>query len=144
MKIVVINGPCLNFLGIREPEIYGTGTYSELVDTIEAYAKMRKVSVSVFQSNHEGNIVDEILNAYYTADALIINAAAYSHTSVAVFDAIKAVKKPTVCVHLTDPMKREEFRKTDFVRLAAEKTFAGFGTEGYIMAMDYLIEKYGD
>lgn len=138
MHILVINGPNLNMLGIREPEIYGKQSYAELCSYIEAKAEKLEVSVEIFQSNHEGAIVDKIQEAYGKADGIIINPAAYTHTSIAILDALKAVGIPTCEVHLSDVDSREEFRRISYVRLYAEKTFSGFGFEGYIMAMKYL------
>lgn len=138
MHILVINGPNLNMLGIREPEIYGKQSYAELCGYIEAKAEKLEVSVEIFQSNHEGAIVDKIQEAYGKVDGIIINPAAYTHTSIAILDALKAVGIPTCEVHLSDVDSREEFRRISYVRLYAEKTFSGFGFEGYIMAMKYL------
>lgn len=138
MHILVINGPNLNMLGIREPEIYGKQSYAELCSYIEAKAEKLEVSVEIFQSNHEGAIVDKIQEAYGKVDGIIINPAAYTHTSIAILDALKAVGIPTCEVHLSDVDSREEFRRISYVRLYAEKTFSGFGFEGYIMAMKYL------
>lgn len=138
MHILVINGPNLNMLGIREPEIYGKQSYAELCSYIEAKAEKLEVSVEIFQSNHEGAIVDKIQEAYGKADGIIINPAAYTHTSIAILDALKAVGIPTCEVHLSDIDSREEFRRISYVRLYAEKTFSGFGFEGYLMAMKYL------
>ena len=140
MNILVINGPNLNMLGIREPDIYGRETYSTLVEKIESYAKEKGVYVSCYQSNHEGDIVDKIQLAYGKADGIIINPAAYTHTSVAILDALKAVSIPTVEVHISKINEREEFRKVSYVSLVAEKVIAGHGIEGYFEAVDYLIE----
>ena len=143
MKFLVVNGPNLNFLGIREPDIYGKKTYSDLCNLIEEEAKKRNVDVEIFQSNHEGDIVDKIQSCYYhKVDGIVINPAAYTHTSVAILDALKAVAIPTCEVHISDVNSREEFRKISYVGLYAEKTFAGYGFDGYTMAMDYLKEKY--
>ena len=139
MKLLVINGPNLNMLGIREPAIYGSGTYDALIDEISAYAAKKQVQVSFFQSNHEGAIVDEIQRAYFTdIDGIILNPAAYTHTSIAIADALKAVKIPTVEVHLSAVEERESFRQISYVRLACEKTITGHGTDGYTEAIDYL------
>ena len=139
MKIFVINGPNLDFLGIREPEIYGTETYDDLVHYIEAEAEKLGIEVSVFQSNHEGAMIDEIHRAYYEkADGLIINAGGYTHTSVALMDAVKAVGLPTVEVHLSNPMEREEFRHLSYIAMAAEKRFLGQGFAGYRAALLYF------
>ena len=143
MKILVINGPNLNMLGVREPDIYGKNTYADLVDLLEKTAKEENIQLEHFQSNWEGAIVDKIQQAYGSVDGIVINPAAYTHTSVAILDALKAVGIPTVEVHLTDIAQREEFRKHSFVSLYAEKTIKGLGFEGYLQAIDYLFEKYG-
>lgn len=138
MKILVINGANLNMLGIREPELYGEKDYKSLVRYIKAYAKEKQVKVKCVQSNYEGKIVEIIQKAYNRYDGIIINAGAYSHTSVAISDALKAVNIPTVEVHLTDVDKREDFRKIDFVGLYAFKTISGKGFRGYSLAIDEL------
>ena len=143
MKIKVINGPNLNMLGIREPEIYGAQTYETLCRRITDHAGERGVSVEIFQSNHEGELVDRMQAAYGAFDGIVINPAAYTHTSVAILDALKAVGIPSVEVLLSDVTKREDFRQISFVRLYAEKTIMGKGIDGYLEAMDYLLEKYG-
>ena len=140
MKILVINGPNINMLGIREPDIYGKGTYMHLVEMIKAHCEKCGIEVDFFQSNHEGAIVDEIQAAYGKVDGIVINPAAYTHTSVAVLDALKAVGIPTVEVHISDINSREEFRKFSYVSLYASKTIAGKGFDGYIEAIDYLKE----
>lgn len=142
MHLLIINGPNLNMLGIREPDIYGKSTYSDLCDMIKNKADEMNVTVELFQSNHEGAIVDKIQEAYKKADGIVINPAAYTHTSVAILDALKAVAIPTCEVHISDVDSREEFRKISYVGLYAEKKFAGYGFDGYLMAMDYLKEKY--
>lgn len=142
MHLLIINGPNLNMLGIREPDIYGKSTYSDLCDMIKNKADEMNVTVEIFQSNHEGAIVDKIQEAYKKADGIVINPAAYTHTSVAILDALKAVAIPTCEVHISDVDSREEFRKISYVGLYAEKKFAGYGFDGYLMAMDYLKEKY--
>lgn len=142
MKILVINGPNLNMLGIREPDIYGKDTYSGLIEMIKAHCEKKNIEVSFFQSNHEGSIVDEIQAAYGKIDGIVINPAAYTHTSVAILDALKAVAIPTVEVHISDINTREEFRKHSYVSLVAKKTIAGHGFNGYIEAVDYLVEKH--
>ena len=144
MKILVLNGPNLNLLGIREPEIYGKGTYKDLCDMINAHAISVGIEVEVYQSNHEGDLVDKIGAAYGKADGIVINPAAYTHTSVALLDALKAVGIPSVEVHISDVSKREDFRQISFVRTACEKTVAGRGFDGYIEAIDYLNHKYGE
>lgn len=138
-KILIINGPNLNFLGIREPVIYGKGTYANLVDLLNSAAKERNFDIEIFQSNHEGCIVDKIQEAYHKFDGIIINPAAYTHTSVAILDALKAVGLPTVEVHLSDINSREEFRKFSYISLYAQKTICGKGFDGYIEAMDFFI-----
>ena len=141
MKILVINGPNLNMLGIREPGIYGKSSYADLVKLISDYCAEKAVDVDFFQSNHEGSIVDEIQGAYGKYDGIVINPAAYTHTSVAILDAIKAVGIPTVEVHISDINSREEFRKFSYVSLAAKKTIAGHGFDGYLEAVDVLLSK---
>lgn len=141
MKILVINGPNINMLGIREKEIYGSGSYDDLCAMIKKHADEKNIDVTLFQSNHEGNIVDEIQKAYKKYDGIVINPAAYTHTSVAVLDALSAVKIPTVEVHISDVSKREDFRQISYVRLVAEKTIMGKGFSGYLEAMDYLSER---
>lgn len=141
MKILVINGPNLNMLGIREPGIYGKSSYANLVKLISDYCAEKAVDVDFFQSNHEGSIVDEIQGAYGKYDGIVINPAAYTHTSVAILDAIKAVGIPTVEVHISDIHSREEFRKFSYVSLAAKKTIAGHGFDGYLEAVDVLLSK---
>ena len=139
MKFLVINGPNLNMLGIREPDIYGKSSYSDLCSLIEAHSRECGYSVEFFQSNHEGAIVDKIQQAYFDGiDGIIINPAAYTHTSVAILDALKAVAIPTVEVHISDVDSREEFRKVSYVRLYALTCIAGRGFEGYTDAADYL------
>lgn len=141
MKILVINGPNINMLGIREKEIYGSGSYDDLCAMIKKHADEKNIDVTLFQSNHEGDIVDEIQRAYKKYDGIVINPAAYTHTSVAVLDALSAVKIPTVEVHISDVSKREDFRQISYVRLIAEKTIMGKGFSGYLEAMDYLSER---
>ena len=142
MKILVINGPNLNMLGIREPEIYGRQTYDDLVEAVEGWASEMGLDVEVYQSNHEGEIVTKIQQAYFEkADSIVINAAAYTHTSVAILDALKAVQIPAVEVHLSDIHSRDEFRKQSYVSLYAEKMICGKGFEGYREALVYLAEK---
>ncbi len=138
MKVLVINGPNLNMLGIREPDIYGKSTYNDLVDMIKSYADENGVETEFFQSNHEGDIVDKIQAAYGNTDGIIINPAAYTHTSVAILDALKAVSIPTVEVHISDVDEREPFRKLSYVSLIAVKTIKGKGFHGYIEALSYF------
>ena len=143
MKILVINGPNLNFLGIREPEIYGKQTYQDLCDLINDKAKKESIDINIVQSNYEGKIIDYIQNAYYEkVDGIVINPAGYTHTSVAILDALKAVMIPCVEVHISDVSEREEFRKHSYVSMVAKKTIKGKGFNGYLEAIDYLIENY--
>ena len=137
-KILVINGPNLNMLGIREPEIYGHTTYAELEDKIKTWASELGVEVKLFQSNHEGAIIDEIQAAYGKCDGIIINPAGYTHTSVAIPDAIKAVGIPTVEVHISDLDKREDFRKVSYIRPVCISTVQGKGLDGYREALEIL------
>ncbi len=140
MKILVINGPNLNMLGIREPDIYGKSTYNDLIGMISNYAQTKGLEVEFYQSNHEGNIVDKIQAAYGNTDGIIINPAAYTHTSIAILDALKSVAIPTVEVHISAIEEREQFRKLSYVSLVAKKTITGKGFDGYIEALDYLLE----
>ena len=140
-KILVINGPNLNMVGIREPELYGNRSYQDLTAMIEEWGKERGQEVEIYQSNHEGDIVTKIQQAYRSADGIVINAGAYTHTSVAILDALKAVGIPTVEVHLTDIQSRETFRRLSYVSMAAEKTICGEGFDGYRMALDYFCRK---
>ncbi len=139
MKILVLNGPNLNLLGLREPELYGARTYRDLVVYCEETAVSLGATAEVRQTNHEGTLVDWIQEARGQFDAIVLNAAAYTHTSVAVLDAIKATKMRTIEVHLTEPKAREDFRHVSYVGMAAEKTFAGLGFESYGEAMRYLV-----
>lgn len=138
MNLLVINGPNLNLLGLREPDIYGRENYAALLELIESTCAQRGIEVECFQSNHEGAIVDKIQEAYGTQDAIVINPAAYTHTSVAILDALKAVALPAVEVHLSDISAREAFRQHSFVSPACRKTIAGHGFQGYVEAIDYL------
>ena len=138
MKILVLNGPNLNMLGIREPVLYGNRNYADLVEFIGESARDAGVEVEVFQSNHEGTLVDRIQAARGVFDGLVVNAAAYTHTSVAILDALKAVGLPTVEVHLTDPETREPFRRVSYVKPAALATFAGYGFDSYSRAIRHL------
>lgn len=140
MKILVINGPNLNMLGIREPQIYGSQTYDDLCRFIGEHCGRIGVSVEFFQSNHEGDLVDKIQEAYGKIDGIVINPGAYTHTSVALLDAVKSVGIPTVEVHISDPDTREEFRKLSYIRLACVKTFKGLGFKGYTDAVDFLVK----
>lgn len=141
MKILVINGPNLNMLGIREPDIYGKQDFKALESFIKESARALGHNVTLFQSNHEGDIVDIIQSAYGVFEGIVINPAAYTHTSVAILDALKAVGIPTVEVHLSDINEREEFRKHSFVSMVAKKTICGLGFEGYRKALEYFTEK---
>ncbi len=143
MKILVINGPNLNMLGIREPGIYGSESYEALVAFIGRVCVDRGVEVECFQSNHEGAIVDRIQAAYGAVDGIVINPAAYTHTSVAILDALKAVSIPAVEVHLSDVSAREAFRQVSYAGMACEATFAGHGFDGYRLAVEYLVEHHG-
>ncbi len=138
MKILVINGPNLNMLGIREPGIYGTGTFSDLLRLLEDTAREEGLEVIQYQSNHEGDLVDKIQWAYGTADGIVINPAAYTHTSVAILDALKAVSVPAVEVHISDVDSREPFRQISYAGMACIKTIKGHGLEGYREAIQYL------
>ena len=140
MKILVINGPNLNMLGIREPGIYGKSSYADLVKLISDYCAEKAIEADFFQSNHEGAIVDAIQGAYGKVDGIVINPAAYTHTSVAILDAIKAVGIPTVEVHISDPDTREEFRHLSYIRAACIATVKGKGLAGYAEAMRILLD----
>ena len=141
MKILVINGPNLNMLGIREPGIYGSENYNSLLEKISAHAEKTGVSVEFFQSNHEGALVDKIQEAYGVFDGIVINPGAYTHTSIAILDAVKAVGIPTVEVHISDVSKREDFRQISYIRLGCVASVIGKGTDGYLEAMDILLER---
>ena len=143
MKLLILNGPNLNMLGVREPDIYGRQTYAALEEHIRAACAARGVECEIFQSNHEGVLVDMIQSARGLVDGIVINPAAYTHTSIAILDALKAVALPAVEVHLSDISAREEFRRVSYAGMACEKTFAGYGFDGYTMAIDYLLRKYG-
>lgn len=140
MHLLIINGPNINMLGIREPALYGSQNYASLCEMVRKKADEIGVEVTLYQSNHEGSIVDTIQDAYGKIDGIVINAAAYTHTSVAILDALKAVAIPAVEVHITEPNDREEFRHISYVGKACFKRFAGYGLEGYLMAMDALAE----
>ena len=141
MKILVINGPNMNLLGLREPDIYGKQTYADLVAALSQKAGELGVEISFMQSNHEGDLVDAIQNAYPETDGIIINPAAYTHTSVAILDAVKAVGIPTVEVHMSDVKSRDEFRQISYIRQACIATFMGKGFGSYIEALELLAEK---
>lgn len=142
MKILVLNGPNMNLLGIRQPEIYGRTTYEDLCGMIRTEADLLGIQVSFFQSNHEGALVDAIHQAYFDGvDGIVFNPAAYTHTSVALLDAVKSVGIPTVEVHISDPDRREEFRHVSYIRAACTATIRGHGLEGYLEALRLLAEK---
>ena len=138
MKLLIINGPNLNMLGVREPEIYGRVTYAQLCAMIAARCAEKGIAVSFFQSNHEGALVDAIQNAYGNTDGIVINPGAYTHTSIALLDALKTVGIPAVEVHISDPDLREPFRRVSYIRSACIKTIKGRGVNGYLEAVDYL------
>ncbi len=142
MKIYILNGPNLNMLGIREPEHYGNETYKSLIERIEAYCRERSVEAICRQSNHEGVLVDWIQEAYFEgADGIVINPGAYTHTSVALLDAVKSTCLPTVEVHISKVEERESFRQISYIRRACVKTITGHGTAGYLEAIDLLIAR---
>jgi len=142
MKILVLNGPNINMLGIREPKIYGKENYASLLAKIQKHASERGIEIQTLQSNHEGVLVDAIQAAYRKYDGIVINPAAYTHTSIALLDALKAVGLPTVEVHISDVSKREDFRQISYVRSACIATVSGRGTDGYLEAIDILIENH--
>lgn len=142
MKILVINGPNLNMLGIREPDIYGKGSFSELLSLLDRTAQTENIELEHFQSNHEGAIVDKIQDAYQKFDGIVINPAAYTHTSVAILDALKAAAVPAVEVHISDVDARESFRQISYPGMYCEKTIKGQGFLGYVQAIRYLKKKY--
>ena len=143
MKILVLNGPNMNMLGIRQPEIYGKATYQDLCDMLQAEADKLGVEIRFFQSNHEGALVDAIQQAYFDGvEGIVINPGAYTHTSVALLDAVKAVSIPTVEVHISKVEQREDFRQVSFIRLACVGTVTGLGTDGYLRAVDLLEEHH--
>jgi len=142
MKILVINGPNINMLGLREPDIYGKQTFSDLLQLLNTTAEIEGLEITQYQSNHEGDLVDKIQAAYGVYDAIVINPAAYTHTSIAILDALKAVGLPAVEVHISDVSAREDFRQISYARLACEKTIMGQGLDGYRQAICYLKEKY--
>ena len=142
MKILVINGPNINMLGIREPNVYGKQTFQDLLQLLENTAKETGTEILQYQSNYEGGLVDAIQNALGKFDGIVINPAAYTHTSIAILDALKAVSIPAVEVHISDVDSREPFRQISYVRYACEKTISGQGVDGYRQAIQYLIQKY--
>ena len=138
MKILVINGPNINMLGLREPDIYGSESFKTLCERIENHAEKKGIEVKLYQSNHEGDLVDEIQKAYGVFDGIVINPGAYTHTSIALLDALKAVGIPTVEVHLSKVEEREDFRQKSYVGMYAQRTITGLGVDGYLMALDFL------
>ena len=141
MKLLILNGPNLNMLGVREPGLYGTDSYETLCRRVLDYAEMRGVEAEVYQSNHEGDLVDKIQAAFGNADGIVINPGAYTHTSIALLDAVLAVGIPTVEVHISDLSKREAFRQVSYIRAACVATISGRGLDGYTEAMALLIDK---
>jgi len=141
MKILVLNGPNLNMLGIREPDLYGKVSYAALVRMVERYCTERQIECECYQSNHEGDLVDRIQAAYGNTDGIVFNPGAYTHTSVALLDALKAVQIPTVEVHISDVSSREEFRQISYVRLACFATITGHGLDGYLEAIDLIRDR---
>ena len=139
MKLLVLNGPNLNMLGIREPDIYGKETYDDLCRMVKEHAEKRGIDVALYQSNHEGDLIDRIQMAYGDVDGIVFNPGGYTHTSVALPDAVKAVGIPTVEVHISDVANREDFRQVSYIRAACIATVAGHGLQGYLEAMDLLI-----
>lgn len=142
MKILVLNGPNINMLGIREPKIYGKQTFQDLLALLQETERTTGVEIEQFQSNHEGDLVDKIQQAYGNAQGIVINPAGYTHTSVAILDALKAVGIPAVEVHISDIDSRESFRQISYPGLACEKTIKGQGLDGYRQAIVYLTETY--
>ena len=144
MKILVINGPNINMLGIREPGIYGKDNFNTLCETVKSYSEENGIEVKLFQSNHEGALIDEIQAAYGVFDGIVINPGAYTHTSIALLDAVKAVSIPTVEVHISDVASREVFRQKSYIRAACVRTICGHGIKGYTEAMEFLKDNYGE
>ena len=142
MKILVLNGPNINMLGIREPGIYGKQTFQDLLDLLDSVAKEENLEIAQFQSNYEGALVDKIQEAYGKFDGIVINPAAYTHTSVAILDALKSVSIPAVEVHISNVDSREPFRQISYAGMACEKTIKGLGLDGYRQAILYLKAKY--
>ena len=142
MRILIINGPNINMLGIREPNIYGENSYADLLRLLTEWSKEYHVDIEEYQSNHEGALIDKIQQAYGVVDGIVINPAAYTHTSIAILDALKAVNIPSVEVHISDISKRESFRKISYAGMACEKTISGEGLDGYRQALVYLVDKY--
>lgn len=143
MKILVLNGPNINMLGIREPGVYGKQSFTDLLQLLKDTAQKTGIEIEQYQSNHEGDLVDKIQAAYQKVDAIVINPAAYTHTSVAILDALKAVSIPCVEVHISDVDSREDFRQISYAGMACEKTIKGQGLDGYRQAIEYLAERYG-
>ena len=143
MKILILNGPNINMLGIREPDIYGKQTYRDLLELLDSTAEMLGIEIEQYQSNHEGCLVDKIQEAYGMFQGIVINPAAYTHTSVAILDALKSVAIPAVEVHISNLDARESFRQISYPGMYCEKTIKGQGLDGYCQAMRYLKEKYG-
>ena len=142
MKIYVINGPNLNMLGIREPDKYGSVGYATLLDMIKNHCEEKNIQAECYQSNHEGDLVDKIQEAYFKGvDGIVINPGAYTHTSIALLDAVKSVNIPTVEVHISNLAEREDFRQVSYIRAACKKTITGHGINGYIEAIDFLVEE---
>ena len=145
MKFLVINGPNLNMLGVREPDKYGTQTYNDLIKKIQEHCDKNGVQVEFYQSNHEGDLVDRIQQGYFDkVDGIVINPGAYTHTSIALLDAVKSVSIPTCEVHISNVKEREDFRQVSYIRQACCFTVMGHGTDGYLEAIDYLLELSGD
>ncbi|MBQ1272649.1 MAG: type II 3-dehydroquinate dehydratase [Clostridia bacterium] len=140
MKILVLNGPNLNLLGLREPGIYGTENYAALLEKIQRYCDEKSVDVEFYQSNHEGDLVDKIQEAYGRIDGIVFNPGAYTHTSITLLDALNAVGVPTVEVHISDLSRREDFRQISYVRAACIGSIAGHGTDGYLEAVQMLLQ----
>ncbi len=144
IKIYVINGPNINMLGIREPETYGSVSYSSLINTLNTHAEKHGYELITYQSNHEGDLVDKIQEAYFKdANGIVINPGAYTHTSIALLDAIKATSIPTVEVHVSKVEEREDFRQVSYIRAAVKKTITGHGIDGYTEAIEFLLEAFG-
>ena len=142
MKLLILNGPNLNMLGLREPQIYGSATYASLLDKIKSYASDKGIEVDCFQSNHEGALVDKIQEAYFNnVDGIVFNPGAYTHTSIALLDALNAVQLPCVEVHISDVSAREDFRQKSYIRPACIASIIGHGLEGYIEAIDILLKR---
>ena len=142
-KILVINGPNINMLGIREPEVYGNNSFRDLLNLLQETAMQEQLEVEQYQSNHEGDLVDKIQWAYGKIDGIVINPAGYTHTSIAILDALKAVGIPAVEVHISDVDSREPFRQISYAGMACEKTIMGLGFQGYVEAIHYLKKTYG-